>query len=51
VNSEFAKTSFERLVERTAKLSEMGVKVANEAWAPLGSSVETVVQKLSKSAA
>jgi len=51
VNSEFAKASFERLVERTAKLSEMGVKVANEAFAPLGTSVETTVQKLTKSAA
>jgi phasin family protein len=51
VNSEFAKASFERLVERTAKLSEMGVKVANEAFAPLGTSVETAVQKLTKSAA
>jgi phasin family protein len=48
VNSDFAKASFERLVARSTKLSEMGVKVANEALAPLGGRVEATFQKLGK---
>ncbi|HKW53974.1 MAG TPA: phasin family protein [Stellaceae bacterium] len=48
VNSDFAKASFERMVERSTKLSEMGVKVANEALAPLGDRVEATFQKLGK---
>jgi phasin family protein len=46
LNTEFAKASLERLLERSAKLSEMGVKVANDALAPLGSRVEATLQKL-----
>lgn len=48
LNSDFAKASFERMVARSTKLSEMGVKVANEALAPLGDRVEATFQKLSK---
>jgi phasin family protein len=48
LNSEFAKTNLERLIERSAKLSEMGVKVANEALAPLGGRVEATIHTLSK---
>jgi phasin family protein len=48
VNSDFARASFERLVARSTKLSEMGVKVANEALAPLGDRVEATFQKLGK---
>ncbi len=35
-------------IERSQKLSEMSVKVANEALAPIGSRVEATVQKLAK---
>ena len=48
LNSEFAKASFERMVARSTKLSEMGVKVANEALAPLGDRVEATFRKLGK---
>jgi len=48
LNSEFAQLNLERLIERSAKLSEMGVKVANEALAPLGGRVEATIQTLSK---
>jgi phasin family protein len=48
VNTEFAKAYMERLIERSQKLSEMSVKVANEAMAPIGSRVEATVQKLGK---
>jgi phasin family protein len=48
LNSEFAKAHFERMIERSAKLSEMGVKVANEALAPLGGRVEATIQRLSR---
>jgi phasin family protein len=48
LNSEFAKASFERIVERSAKLSEISVKVANEALAPLGDRVEATFHKLGK---
>ena len=48
LNSDFAKASFERIVERSTKLSEIGVKVANEALAPLGDRVEATFQKLGK---
>lgn len=48
LNSEFAKANLERLIERSAKLSEMGVKVASEALAPLGGRVEATLQTLSR---
>lgn len=48
LNSDFAKASFERIVARSTKLSEIGVKAANEALAPLGDRVEATFQKLSK---
>jgi phasin family protein len=48
LNTEFAKANFERMIERTAKLSEMGVKVASEAMAPLGGRVEATIQKFAK---
>lgn len=48
LNTEFAKVNLERLLAGSAKLSEMGVKVANEALAPLGSRVEATFQKLGK---
>jgi phasin family protein len=48
LNSDFAKASFERMIAGSTKLSEMGVKVANEALAPLGDRVEATLQKLGK---
>jgi phasin family protein len=48
LNSAYAKASLERLVTRTTKLSEMGVKLANETLAPLGGRVEATIQKLVK---
>lgn len=48
LNAEFAKANLERLFERSAKLSEMGVKLANEALTPLGGRVEATIQTLSK---
>jgi hypothetical protein len=48
VNTDFATAYMERLIERSQKLSEMSVKVANEALAPIGSRVEATVQKLGK---
>jgi hypothetical protein len=48
LNTQFAKANIEGLIERSAKLSEMGVKVASEALAPLGGRVEAALHKLSK---
>jgi phasin family protein len=48
LNSQFAKDNFERMIERSAKLSEMGIKLANEALAPLGGRVEATIHKLGK---
>lgn len=48
LNTDFAKASFERMIAGSTKLSEMGVKVANEALAPLGDRVEATFQKLGK---
>lgn len=48
LNSEFAKANLERLIERSAKLSEMGIKLANEALAPLGGRVEATIHRLAK---
>lgn|SRR5579864_4419560 len=48
LNTAFAKTHLEQLVARSAKLSEMGMKVTNEAFAPLGGRVEATLHKLGK---
>jgi phasin family protein len=48
LNTDHAKANLETLLARTAKISEMGVNVANEALAPLGSRVEAAFAKLSK---
>ena len=48
LNTDFAKASLERMIERSTKLSEMGAKVANEALAPLGSRVEATFQRFGK---
>ena len=48
LNSEFAKANLERLLTGSAKLSEMSVKLANEALAPIGGRVEATIHKLAK---
>ena len=48
LNTQFAKANIEGLIERSARLSEMGVKVASDALAPLGGRVEAAIHKLSK---
>lgn len=48
LNSQFAKANLERMIEGSAKLSEMGIKLANEALAPLGGRVEATIHKLGK---
>ena len=47
----YARSSFDDLVSETTKLSEIGVKVTNEAFAPLNARVNLVVEKMTKSAA
>ncbi|MCC7274217.1 MAG: phasin family protein [Alphaproteobacteria bacterium] len=51
LQTEFARSSFDQLVTESTKLSEIGVKVANDAFAPLNARVNTVVEKLTKPAA
>jgi phasin family protein len=50
VQTAFAKEAIEAFVDRSAKLSEMGLKVANDAFAPLGGRVEATLAKLGKQA-
>jgi phasin family protein len=48
LNTNFARASFERMLARSAKLSEMGARLANEALVPLGGRVEATFHKLAK---
>ncbi len=48
---ETAKTGYEKIVSNSAKLSELGVKVANEALAPVTARVHHTVEKFLKPAA
>jgi phasin family protein len=48
LNSEFAKAHIERMLAGSAKFSEMSVKLANEALAPIGGRVEATIHKLAK---
>ena len=48
LSSDLAKSSFEAMLGRSARLSEMSVKVANEALAPFGGGFEAAVVKLTK---
>lgn len=48
LNTDFAKASFEQMIAGSSKLSELGVKVANEALAPIGDRVEATFHKLGK---
>jgi len=48
LNTELAKSSIETMLQRSAKLSELGVSVANETLAPFGGRVEAAIAKLTK---
>jgi len=48
IQAGLAKTALEALVERTARLSELGVALANGTWAPIGGCVETTLTKLTR---
>lgn len=48
IHAGLAKTALEALIERTARLSELGVALANSTWAPLGGCVETTLTKLAR---
>jgi hypothetical protein len=51
LNSDLAKSALDTMVERSAKLSEMGVILANETLAPLGNRVEATLAKFARSTA
>jgi phasin family protein len=51
VQSDFARNSFDRLMNEGTKLSEIGVKVANEALEPIQSRLNVAVEKIFKPAA
>jgi phasin family protein len=48
LQTNFAKSSFDTMVAEGTKLSEMGVKVANEALEPINARVNAAVEKLSR---
>lgn len=48
VQSEFSKAAFDGMLAESAKLSEMSVKVANEAMAPINARVNATVEKFAK---
>lgn len=48
LQTEFARTSFDALISEATKVSEMSVKVANEAIEPLSARVNVTIEKLSK---
>ena len=51
LQSEYAKNSFDHVVAGTAKISDMAVKVANEAIEPISQRVNEAVEKVSKNIA
>lgn len=48
IQAGFAKSGLEALLERTARLSELSVALANGAWGPIGGCVEETLTKLTK---
>lgn len=48
IQTDLAKAALEALVERTARLSELGIALANGTWAPLGGRVEMTLTKLAR---
>ena len=51
LQSDFTKTSFDKFVSNSSKLSELGVKVASDAIAPVTARVNVAVEKVLKPAA
>ncbi len=51
IQTDLAKSGLGALVERTARLSELSIALANGAWGPIGGRVEATLGKLAKSAA
>lgn len=51
LQTEYARASLDRLLAESAKVTEMGVKVANEALAPIQSQTNATVEKAMKAAA
>ncbi|HTH98742.1 MAG TPA: TIGR01841 family phasin [Stellaceae bacterium] len=48
LNTDYTKTSFDKFVANSTKLSEMGVKVATDALAPVTARVNVAVEKILK---
>ena len=48
LKSDYARTSFDSLVNEGSKMSELGVKVANEALEPIQSRFNVAVEKIFK---
>lgn len=48
LQTEFARTSFDAMISEATKVSEMSVKVANEAIEPISARVNATVEKLGK---
>ena len=48
IQTGLAKNGLETLIERTARLSELGLALANGTWAPLSGRVEATLTKLAK---
>lgn len=48
IQSDFARTSFDTFVAESTKLSEMGVKVATDAFQPIQSQVNVAVERAMK---
>jgi phasin family protein len=48
VQTDFAKTTFDKMVSESTKLSEISVKVANEAAEPISARVNAAIEKLLK---
>jgi phasin family protein len=51
VSSSLAKSSFDKMVAESSKLSQLSSKLAEEALAPINSRVNAAVQKITKTAA
>ncbi|MDE1968570.1 MAG: phasin family protein [Alphaproteobacteria bacterium] len=48
IHAGLATSALEALVERTARLSELGLALARGTWAPIGGCVETTLTKLTR---
>jgi phasin family protein len=50
IQSEFAKSSFDQLISSTSKISDMAMKVANEAMEPISKHINEAIEKAGKAA-